>query len=296
MLQITSSPKLSELTTLGIGGTSIALIDVYEEHDLDHIPGQIQRLGGKSYLLGGGSNILAADTELPFVLIRTKILKEPQVIHVDKDGQVFVKVYAAMGLARFLAWCSKHGLSGMESFAGIPGTVGGAIAGNAGSYGMSICECIHEIDIFSFTHGLRVLNKNDIQYRYRCFSIDEDSGSFAIISAIIPLRHDAKEQIIARIRSNVAKKTSTQPMQVKSAGCIFKNSECNSAGKLLDQAGFKGKGRNGISFSPLHANFLVNDGHGKSSVAFELLQEARQTVKDTFDIDLQTEVRVWTCS
>lgn len=296
MLEIISSPDISKYTTLKLGGQAIALVDIFEEKDLDLLPEQLHVLGGKPYILGGGSNILAAGSNLPFVLIRTKIFHDPIVTHVNEQGKVFVKVCASMGLSRFLSWCCNKGISGMENLAGIPGTVGGAVAGNAGSYGRSIGEFIHELDIFYFKKGRKILQKNEIQYSYRKFSIDEEPGQFIITAVTVVLEYKPKQKIIEAIRENVARKTCTQPVQANSAGCIFKNPEHSlSAGKLLDQVGFRGKCKDGIGFSSLHANFLVNEGHGKSSTAFELVHEAQQKVKDFFDIILQTEVRIWTC-
>lgn len=296
MLQITTSPDLSTLTTLRLGGYAIALIDILERNALDQLPQQLYQIGGKPHILGGGSNLLVGDGNLPIVLIRTKILYDPVVTYEDAQGNVFVKVCAAMGLARFLAWCCKEGLSGMERLAGIPGTVGGAVAGNAGSYGLSIGECIHELEIFSFKSGIKTLKENEIQYAYRTFSINEGPGEFIIITTTFKLQYRSKQQIVESIRGNVAKKISTQPVQARSAGCIFKNPECGlSAGKLLEETGFKGKNRGGIGFSSLHANFLINEGNNNSQIAFELLQEARQEVEKSFNILLQTEVKVWSC-
>lgn len=296
MLQITTSPDLSTLTTLRLGGNAIALIDVFEKKALEQLPHQIYKIGGKPHILGGGSNILASDGSLPFVLIRSKILHDPIVTYIDEQGVVFVKVCAAMGLARFLAWCCKEGLSGMENLAGIPGTIGGAVAGNAGSYGLSIGECIYELEIFSFNNGMKILKNDEIQYAYRKFSIDEEPGEFIIITATVKLKYKQKQQIIEVIRENVAKKTSVQPVQARSAGCIFKNpNDGLSAGKLLEQVGFKGKGKGGIGFSSIHANFLINEGSKNSKIAFELVQDAKQEVQKSFNIILQTEVKVWSC-
>lgn len=296
MLEITSSPDISKLTTLRLGGQAIALIDVFEENDLDLLPNQLYSLGGKSYVLGGGSNILATDSNLPFVLVRTKIFHDPIVTHVDEKGRVFVRVSAAMRLSRFLAWCCEKGLSGMENLAGIPGTVGGAVAGNAGSYGRSIGECIHEVDIFFFKKGKKTLQKNEIQYSYRMFSVDEEPGQFLITAVTVVLNFRPKQKVLEVIKANIARKACIQPVQSKSAGCIFKNPDGSlSAGKLLEQAGFKGKYKDGIGFSSLHANFLINEGYGKSSIAFELVYEAQQKVKNIFDVLLQPEVKVWTC-
>ena len=189
----------------------------------------------------------------------------------------------------------KHGLSGLEGMAGVPGDVGGAVAGNAGAHGMDMGTVLRSVDVFSPDRGFRTLGREDVRCEYRFFGL-RDGGKpwFAISSIVLALRPAEPEAIRTALRDNIERKLRVQPVRSWSAGCVFKNPpEGTSAGKLLEEAGFRGKRLGGMCFSEIHANFLVNEGKGSADAALELIRSAQSAVWERFGIQLQTEVKLW---
>lgn len=297
MLQIVPSPRLASLTSLHLGGPALALAVFRSAGDVEELPRLAERMGGPIVLLGGGTNVLAADGGLPVVVARCGIEDAPSVV--GGEGNVrLVRVSAGMKLPRLLAWCMKRGLCGLEGMAGVPGDVGGAIAGNAGAHGMDMGAVLHSVDVFSPDQGHRTLWREDVLCSYRSFGLKDGDGPwFALTGAVLALHTAAPEDIRRRMRGHVERKIAAQPVRAWSAGCVFKNppSGAPSAGKLLDEAGFRGKGLGGMRFSERHANFLVNEGKGTASAALELIRSAQEAVGRRYGILLQTEVKLWVC-
>lgn len=303
MLTVLDGPVLAHRTTLRLGGRALAEVRAAGPEDLDGLPEALARLGGEPRMLGCGSNILADDGELPVVVVTLAgdgpFGVEPQITGETEDGRVLVRVGAAQRLPRLLARLAAWGLGGMEGLAGIPGGVGGAVAMNAGSYG---CECgsaLHAVTVFSPALGHATLGPERFRYGYRHFSVLDTAGApmdswFLVTSATFALTRGDGAAIHAAMRGNYLKKKATQPVLAHSAGCVFRNpSPQNPAGKLLDAAGLKGYRIGGMSFSEMHANFMINEGAGTAKDAFSLLQFAKVAVSERFGIDLEMEVKVW---
>ena len=213
----------------------------------------------------------------------------------EDGGLRLVRVGAGVKLPRLLVWCMKHGLSGLEGMAGVPGDVGGAVAGNAGAHGMDMGTVLRRVDVFSPDRGFRTLGREDVRCEYRFFGL-KDGGKpwFAISGIVLALRPAGPEGIRKALRDNIERKLRVQPVRSWSAGCVFKNPPGGmSAGKLLDEAGFRGKRLGGMCFSEIHANFLVNEGKGRADAALELIRSAQSAVWERFGIQLQTEVKLW---
>ena len=294
-MRILENPLLCDLTTLRLGGNAIALVDVEQDQDFDQLPLTLERLGGRPISLGRGSNVLAEDGDLPLVLVRAACKDEPEVLYSD-ENQVVIRVSAGLSLPRLLAWAAENALSGLEGLAGIPGQVGGSVAMNAGSYGTEIGRCLHALRVFSSSTGLvRLSNGFEPQYREMLLpGLGVARNTWKLIwdveLALIPSR---KEEISAKVAGILERKRSTQPLSASSAGCVFRNPEGLSAGRLIDEVGLRGKCLGGMAFSELHANFLINQGQGTSEQAFALMSQAVQAVGERFGVILQREVKVW---
>lgn len=300
---IKPGPLLRERTTMGLGGTALAEVTPGNEADLEKIPGILAELGGAALVLGGGSNYIFADGELPLVIVsldsRTFGFK-PRYLGTVESGEgekVLVRVGGAAKLPGVLRELAKMKLSGLEGLAGIPGTVGGAVAMNAGSFGCETLQCVHSVRIFTPEHGIVVVERNACEpvYRHCDFIVNGQilKSWFLVLDVVLALSPDAvnPEETIKNV---LERKCAAQPVSAKSAGCVFKNPAPGvSAGKLLDEAGFKGKSRGGISFSGKHANFLVNSGQGCSADAIDLLLEARHEVAARTGYVLRLEARLW---
>lgn len=290
-LKIHSAPSLRERTTLHLGGTALAEICLNDVRELDALPAELDRLGGTPLMLGKGSNILAADGELPYALVRVPSPGKPEVV-TERGDRVTVRAEAGMGLPAFLSWCAGKGLSGAEGLMGVPGKLGGAVAMNAGSYGVCMADLMRRVLVFSPCCGLRWVSRDDVLTGYRFFAPRTFDHWFLVLAAELDMERGTSELIRERMAEHRDTKRRTQPVEAWSAGCTFRNPEGISAGKLLDDAGFRGKKCGGMEFSTKHANFLVNTGAGTSDQAMELIAEAQQTVQRLYGIELELEVKV----
>lgn len=293
-LELIHAPRLSERTTLRLGGPALAEAVLRSEADLDQLAVMLPGLGGHPLALGSGSNLLAGDAPLPLVLARPANTNAPQV---SKQGDsALVRVGAGFGLPRLLGLCQRLGLAGLEPLTGIPGRVGGAVAMNAGSYGCETGALLSRIRLWTPQGGLVWREAADCDFGYRHFDAKLGAGFSLVWEAEFRLNQDDPAAIRARMEAVYAKKKAVQPVTAKSAGCVFKNppsaTGAESAGRLLDQAGMRGKTLGGMGFSALHANFLVNLGGGTAAQALELLELGKGAVRARFGVELETEVVV----
>jgi UDP-N-acetylmuramate dehydrogenase len=289
------TPLMSERTTLRLGGPALAEAVARQEADLEQLARELERLGGRAMALGAGSNLLAAGGEADMVFVRAANVEAPQLVR-QPDGAVLVRAAAGIGLPRLLGFCRQLGLSGLEPLTGIPGKVGGAVAMNAGSYGLETGSRLSRVRLWTSGLGLVWRMAEDCAFGYRRFDPGLDGllgdGLYLVWEAEFVLTPDDPAAVHARMVEVYAKKKAAQPVTAKSAGCVFKNPAGLSAGLLLDQAGMRGKTLGGMAFSPVHANFLVNLGNGAPAQALELMELGREAVRKNAGIELETEVVV----
>lgn len=290
---IAGAPLLRERTSIQLGGPAIAELRFSSLRALDQLPGLVTRLGGRVAPFGAGTNIIAGDGQLPLLLLRLC----PELglkAKGEKGERVLLRADGAMRLPVLLGKAASMGLAGLESLAGIPGSVGGAIAMNAGSYGMSIGERVHSVEVFSPLLGLVERRVEDFDFSYRSCRLRGHEGWFLIVAVTLLLDKGERMLIRDRMRTVYTQKKAGQPVTAKSAGCVFKNPAPDApAGRLLEQAGLKGLAEGGMRFSSLHANFLVNEGAGRSEQALSLIDLAKERVLARTGYRLETEVRIW---
>ncbi len=290
-LALTQHPDMSRLTTLRLGGNALALAVVRGADGLEELGRRLPGLGGKPFALGFGSNLLPAGGEAGLTLVQAANVSAPEFLP-QADSKTLVRVGAGFGLPRLLGLCQRAGLAGLEGLTGVPGRVGGAVAMNAGSYGVEMGQLIHRVRLWTPERGLFWREAAECSFGYRHFDAGTGSAFTLVWEVELLLASDAPAAIRQRMEEVYSKKKATQPVTAKSAGCVFKNPAGASAGKLLDEAGMKGKRLGGMAFSPMHANFLVNEGGGTSAQALELMELGRAAVKRQFGVELQTEVVV----
>ena len=303
---VTRGPLLAERTTLRLGGKAMAEITVPSTPDLDELAGvlteQTAQLGGRPMVLGEGSNILAADRNLDLVLLRLGSDGGPELLKQDDDESrspegnrkvLRVRVPGALRLPRLLGWCAARGLGGLEPWTGIPGSVGGAVAMNAGSYGLEMSQVLERVLMWTPDRGGRWLDASTLQFGYRRFDSGLDHAVQLVLAAELRVEQSRPDEVRSRMRGWYDRKKLSQPITMASAGCVFKNPDTeNPAGRLLEQAGLRGFQRGAMAFSDQHANFLVNLGGGSADDAFALLDLARERVASRFGLELETEVKV----
>ena len=287
----TPGPAFKNLTTLRLGGQAIALLEPETSADLAALEERAKALGGSLFYLGRGSNLLASGDRHALVLVSMAAFAEIRIM-AERDGKVFVYAGAGAPLARLLRFCAREGLAGLEGLVGIPGTVGGACAMNAGSFGGAAGENLDALQILG-PGGLEWAPKERLALAYRSLKVAGRPVLPLICGAIFALTSCASNVILQRMHLNFFKKKSGQPLQAWSAGCAFKNPPCGvAAGKLLEEAGFRGRRLGGMQFSLRHANFLVNTGEGTPEQALELLQAASGAVQAAAGITLEPEIRI----
>ena len=284
-VKLQASASLSELTSLGIGGTT----DLLRLSSHESIPQLLELLDshGVPYrFLGGGSNLLVTDGELPWVVLQLAA-PQPDIV---LDGNL-ARVDAAADLGRTVTFCAKHDLGGMEGLIGVPGTVGGALRMNAGAYGMQIGTYVREVKVYrAAKREIETLRGDQISFEYRHTSFAPDDMMLAVN---LELPSKPYKEILQGIRICNEKRRSSQPLGQKSAGCIFKNPPGASAGRMIDELGLKGLRVGDAQVSDRHANFFVNSGKATAKDMLELIARVRERVEKAFDVVLEYEVVVW---
>lgn len=277
--------SLAELTSLGIGGTT-DLLRIGRHESIPELLNLLDDLGIPHKFLGGGSNLLVMDGELPFVVVQLAQPKPDVVI----DGNI-ASVDAAADLGRTVTFCAKNNLGGMEGLIGVPGSVGGALRMNAGAYGTQIGSYVREIKVYrAAERRIEILTGDQISFEYRHTSFAPDDMMLAVK---LELPSKAYQEILQGIRICNEKRRASQPLGQKSAGCIFKNPPGASAGRMIDELGLKGLRVGDARVSDRHANFFVNAGQASAADMLTLITNVRQRVEQAYGVTLENEVVVW---
>lgn len=291
-LELRPGPPLSARTTLRLGGQTLAEVVLTHPDDAQELGAALSRLGGRPLILGGGSNILARDGELPLVVVSPRVKGEPEILHERFAGKIRVRVGAGVKLPRFTAWLATQGLDALTGLFGVPGTVGGAVSGNAGAYGCETAATLARVQAWTPENGVVWIDRDGFTAGYRRFALRGVSDFFLVLAAEFDCEVDEPIDIRRRMIALVRQKRASQPITAASAGCVFKNPPGTSAGRLLQDAGLRGKRFGNMAFSEIHANFLVNLGGGTSREAFDAIEVAREAVRGQSGHGLELEVRV----
>ena len=275
-------------TSLAIGGPADVVVSPADPMSLKNIVLLARKKNLPILPLGGGTNILVRDSGIDGVVINFKAFR---MIHVIREEGEEVDLFAEAGvpLQMLVNFCREKGYAGIEGLTGIPGTFGGAICGNAGSYGCEIKDVIQSVLIMSSDGRLDRFNAGDLGFGYRRSAI---KPADIVLNANIRLHKDDADAVAARIRRFLEEKKNTQPISERSAGCVFRNPAGISAGKLIDEAGCKGMKIGGIEVSNVHANFFVNKGNGTASDYINLMHEVIMIVEKKVGVVLEPEIRV----
>ncbi len=278
---------MAQYTTLRVGGQSEAL---YNADDLQELRQVILYLNEECipYLvIGRGSNLLIRDKGIEGLAIR--LTGALATIEHDEKDDLNVLAGAGLQLAELLSYCRDSGLGGLECFAGIPGTVGGAVIMNAGAFGKNFGSVVQEIHLITPKGDLVYRNKSQLRFSYRKLEIEK--GAVAV-RALLRLDRGSKETVAGLIKEYLKKRKESQPLEYPSAGSVFKNPPNQYAAKLIENAGLKGSRIGGAMISEKHANFIVNTGGAKAKDILDLLYLAREKVKKKSGIELEPEIRI----
>ena len=282
---------LSAWTTYRIGGPADALVTLLDVDDLQEVL-QFCRLEELRWkLLGRGSNILAADEGFGGIVIVLGegfkyIGRDPE----RDQGSNWVKSGAGVGLARLSSWCADSGLSGFEFASGIPGTVGGGVVMNAGAWGRSMADVIRSIELVD-QEKIEIISEKHLNFSYRTCRALAGRKNAVVTGVTMSFKTAAPEQIKETIRTLKEKRKERQPYGQPNCGSVFRNPEKISAGKLIDEAGLKGRRIGDAAVSEKHANFIVNCGQASAHDVLALIDEIKEKVMQTSGVELIPEVQ-----
>jgi UDP-N-acetylmuramate dehydrogenase len=277
--------SMAEQTSLGIGGTTDEILLARYET----IP-RVMRLLANEHVrhkfLGGGTNVLIADGELPWVMLH--LPKANPGMRVEGNAAY---VDASADLGGMVTFCAKHDLGGMEGLIGVPGSVGGALRMNAGAYGTQIGPHVREVELYRAAVGeIETLRGAEIRFDYRHTSFAPED---VMLRVKLELPSKPFKEILAGIKVCNEKRRASQPLNQKSAGCIFKNPAGGSAGRMIDELGLKGHRVGDAMVSDRHANFFVNAGNASCSDMLKLIDDVRDRVHTSCGVELENEVILW---
>ena len=275
---------LGPYTTFRVGGKAEALCAVKDFLHLKELLSFARKENLPYLVLGKGSNILVKDRGLKGIALLLKgVLEEVE----EKEGTIHAG--GGLGLTELVRFCHRKGLAGVEFLAGIPGTVGGAVAMNAGAWGKSTGDVVTGVEILTAEGKGMTKSRSELQFSYRKAGLP--SGS-VVLRALFKVTPDRPEAVGERIRDYLERRKASQPLDYPSAGSVFRNPPQDYAGRLIERVGLKGKRIGGAMISDKHANVIVNVGGARAEDILTLMEMARQTVKERTGVDLEPEIKV----
>ena len=283
---------LAPLTTFKVGGPADWLLDAHGSEDLRLAVGIARAAAIPVTILGGGSNVLVADGGIRGLVIR---------VHggeVTAQGPAAVRADAGVTINGLVRWTINHGVAGLEAWAGTPGTVGGAVFGNAHFRGRLISELVERVMLVTETGDLADVPAGEMEFGYDFSRLHRTRE--IVVSADFRSGTGEPAALRAIARESLAFRKRTQPLESSSAGCIFQNPDPArdvvpqgippSAGALVDRAGLKGAREGAARVSPTHANFIVNEGGATARDIRALIRRCQSEVHARFGVTLREEI------
>jgi UDP-N-acetylmuramate dehydrogenase len=277
---------MANYTTARVGGPVDAMLILHTAVELENAARRLWEMNLSFHLIGSGSNVLVSDAGIRGVVLINRARNVKIDVH-SSQPSVWAESGANLGgIARQVA---LRGLKGLEWAATIPGTLGGAVYGNAGAHGGDVQSSLILADILHRTQGKGSWPVEKLEYAYRNSALKRHPGEAVVLSARLRLEMDAPDGVQARMDEFSGSRRQTQPPGA-SMGSMFKNPPGDHAGRLIDAAGLKGTRIGGAEISAIHANFFVNNGHAAARDIDQLIALARQKVFDKFGVQLELEI------
>lgn len=298
---------LAGYTSFRIGGPAKYFFEAESTGDLIKAIKMAGKYNLPFFVLGGGSDLLVSDEGFNGLVIKFQIpmsnVQSPKENLRYPTGQAnsksqCPKIYVETGtlLNQFVDWAKQNSLTGMEWAVGIPGAIGGAIRGNCGAFEHCMADVVKSVKVFELKceevepPKIKILKNKDCQFGYR-ESIFKHNKNLVILSAEIQLKKGNKKDIQEKIKKYLEYRKKIQPLNLPSAGSIFKNPEGFSAGELIEKCGLKGKRIGNVQISEKHCNFIVNLGDGRAKDVIKLINLAKRKAEAKFKIILEEEIQ-----
>jgi UDP-N-acetylmuramate dehydrogenase len=283
---------LAPMTTFRVGGPAELFLETRTSEEVMTALRLAHAAGTRVTLLGGGSNVLVSDAGVRGLVIR------PRGSTITRLDPSRVRADAAVTMNGLVRWTIMHGAAGLEAWAGTPGTVGGAVFGNAHFGGRLIGDLIVEVRVVGLDGTTADYPAAAMAFGYDRSRL-QDSGE-VLLSATFRVEPGDPLALRRTARESLAYRKRTQPLDTPSAGCVFQNPQRDrdvvpegipwSAGALVDRAGLKGVAIGSARVSTTHGNFIVSDGHSTAADIRRLIEQCRRTVRERFGVELREEI------
>src|SRR3954447_11427671 len=283
---VRADEPMAPLTWFRLGGPADFLARPQGVESLAALLLRCQELWVEARILGGGSNVLVRDEGVRGLVVH---LESPAFADVAIEGRRG-RVGAAVPLTALISQTARAGLAGLEILTGIPGTVGGALRGNAGGRQGALGQVARGATVLDTANEIQIRERDDLSFADRESNLDEP----VILSAEFELSREDPESVVRRMRRIWIVKKENQPYGHQSSGCIFRNPPPDvSAGTLIEQAGLKGTRHGGAEISDRHANFIVAHPGAKASDVLHLIDQIQQRVWQQFGYELELQLQIW---
>lgn len=280
--------SMKRYTSMKVGGHVPYLFYPEDEED---VATAIRWLRDKDIpfrILGNGTNVIVADEGMNTGIIRITRIRHLRFI--EGAGSMLVEASGGLPLGTLIMECCKRGLSGLEKLYGIPGTVGGAIKMNAGSFAVSISDCLRSARLANRNGDIYDLEKRDMEFGYRNSFV---GAGLCVLTATFDMTGDDPARIKADMDRVWRERLEKHPMDMPSAGSVFKNRNGGAAWKYIDRAGLRGLRIGGACVSEKHSNFIVNMGNASASDVKALIDAVKKGVREATGVALEEEVEMW---
>ena len=287
--KVSFNVPMAKYTSIGVGGNADALAFPQDEEELRVLLQFAKANAIPFFVLGKGTNVIVRDGGLRGIAIslcrgfrRVRIISR-------HDQEVLVSAEAGVNLKHLVRFARERKLTGLEAFTGIPGTVGGALAMNAGAFGSEMKDVVKSIAVMEAKGRVMVKQRKEMKFSYRNLILPKGS---IILRCIMAVKEAKGEEIAAKVKRFQSLRVQSQPWDMPTAGSIFKNPEGLSAGQLIDELGLKGHRIGDARISEIHANFIVNEGEATAAEVLALMAFIRDRVYEKRGIRLTSEVHI----
>ena len=275
---------MRQFTSIKVGGPADSLLFPKDVEELGKVVRFARRKDIPFMILGKGTNLVVKDRGLRgWVICLTQGLKKFR-----QEGDM-VEAEAGLPLQRLVQFSLRKGLTGLEPFFGIPGTVGGGLVMNAGAWGAELKDVLHSVTLMKENGEVTERSRQRLKFSYRALDLP---ASWVILKGRFKLKEGEKEKILEKVRSYSEMRKKTQPLEYPSAGSVFKNPKEGPAGKWIEEAGLKGFRMGQAMISERHANFIINLGKATAQEVIDLMEMVERKIYEEKGIALEREVRV----
>lgn len=282
--EVEEHATLKHLNTYRIGGTAKMLISPNSITDLINVLRLLKDNKEKFFILGNGSNIVLNNREYDGAVIRLNKLNG---IEIHPELKMAYAEAGAM-LPKLVTESINKSLTGLEFAAGIPGTIGGSIYGNAGAYNACILDYVTSVTVLDENLEVLTIDHEDIEYGYRT-TMFKEKKNYIILGAKFFLKEGDKKSSLDIIADRRKRRVESQPLEYPSAGSVFRNPEGDFAGRLIESCNLKGYKIGGAEVSEKHANFIINSNNASSQDVYKLINYVHKTVLEKTNVDLLIE-------